>query len=105
MGEKAVRRGEPQDTPLGRCAPTGVTFNQDVHLQIPFEQISQWDLAVFLEFMYFKPKSKKKDKMKCLGWSLLAHEELQLDKSLPLTVYAKKPVYNVRNMKSPKLKV
>eukprot|EP00038_Savillea_parva_P020058 m.30336 g.30336 ORF g.30336 m.30336 type:complete len:360 (+) comp4695_c0_seq1:81-1160(+) len=94
---KAVRMGEPQDTPPGRVVSEGVAFNQDVHLQIPYEQISHWDLAVFLEFMYYKPKSKKKDKMKCLCWCMLEADELLANKQLPLEIYSKKPVYNIRH--------
>jgi hypothetical protein len=94
---KAVRGGEAQDTAPGKSQPDAVAFNQDVHLQIPYEEISKWGFAVFIEFMYYKPKSKKKDKMKCLCWSMLEPDELHQNKTLPLEIYAKKPVYNIRH--------
>lgn len=97
---KSVRMGEPQDTAPGKCQPDCVKFNQDVHLQIAYEQIEQWDLAIFIEFMYYKPKSKKKDKMKCLCWCMIEPDELVANKRLPLEIYGKKPVYNVRHTKN-----
>jgi hypothetical protein len=35
--------------------------------------------------------------MQCLCWAMLESDELLANKTLPLEIYSKKPVYNVRH--------
>eukprot|EP00051_Salpingoeca_urceolata_P027499 m.481752 g.481752 ORF g.481752 m.481752 type:complete len:315 (+) comp22309_c0_seq1:207-1151(+) len=74
----------PQDTPVTKSRDEFIHFNQDVHLQLPLEQLPE-GCAVFFEFKHYKPK-KRKISTKC--WCFLELDELKNGK-VPLELYAK----------------
>jgi hypothetical protein len=62
-----------------------LVFQQEVHLQIPFELIPK-DAAVFFEFKHFKP-ARNKVSTKC--FSFLEQDELERAGNLPMELYQK----------------
>jgi len=78
-GESQIS-GYPQNTNNQQ-----LEFNQEVHLQIPFEVIPT-DAAIFFEFKHYKP-SRNKISTKC--FSFLEHDELERPGNLPMELYQK----------------
>eukprot|EP00041_Stephanoeca_diplocostata_P015279 m.291600 g.291600 ORF g.291600 m.291600 type:complete len:367 (-) comp19980_c0_seq2:199-1299(-) len=90
-----LRGGEPQDTPPAKHHDGFVVFDQDVHLQIPYDQMPE-QAAVFLEFKHFK-FARQKISTKC--WCLLEKDELASSEELPLEIYKKPTRYDRKGLK------